>query len=202
MTLSVLVDRMPGMLVNMNSEMQALATTVRGLRLQRGLSTVELSHRAGMSRATLTQIEAGGGNPTLETLYALANAFDVALADLITTPRRGGPPRVVRSGEGPHVVGDAVEAWLLDTVTSVRSSLEIYDFRLHGTAAQHSAGHPQGTREHLHLYAGRARVGPAAEPIELSAGDYVTFDASQEHIYQRIGRADVRGSLFITRSDT
>lgn len=188
-------------LVNMKSEMQALATTVRRLRVQRGLSTVELSRRARMSRATLAQIEAGGGNPTLETLYALANALDAPLADLITSPRRAGPPRVVRLGEGPRVVGEAVEAWLLDTINSVPSSLEIYDFRLHGTAAQYSAAHPQGTREHLHLHSGRVRVGPSVEPIELSAGDYVTFDASQEHLYQRIGRADVRGSLFITLSD-
>lgn len=192
---------MTGMLVNMNSEIEALAATVRRLRLQRGLSTAELSRRAGMSRATLTQIEAGGANPTLETLYALANALEAALADLIATPRPAGPPRVVRSGEGPHVVGEAVEAWLLETVHGERSSLEIYDFRLHGTAPQRSAAHPRGTREHLHLYSGRVRVGPAAGPIELSAGDYVTFDATQEHLYQRIGRAAVRGSLLITRSD-
>lgn len=178
-----------------------LATNVRALRRQRGLSAVELSRRAGMSRATLTQIEAGGGNPTLETLYALANALDAALADLITTPHRPGPPRVVRAGEGPHVVGDAVEAWLLETITSVSSSLEIYDFRLHNTEAQHSAAHPRGTREHLHLYSGRVRVGPAAEPIELSAGDYITFDASQEHLYQRIGQAHVRGALLITHGE-
>ena len=190
------------MMVNVNMEMQALATSVRGLRLQRGLSTVELSRRAGMARATLAQIEAGGGNPTLETLYALANALDATLADLIATPRAAGPPRVVRSGEGPHVVGVAVEAWLLDTVTSRRDSLEIYDFRLHGTAAQVSAAHPRGTREHLHLHAGRALVGPTGGPVELSAGDYVTFDAGQEHIYQRISGADVRGSLFITHPES
>jgi transcriptional regulator with XRE-family HTH domain len=155
-----------------------------------------------MSRATLTQIETGGGNPTLETLYALANALDTQLADLISTPRRPGPPRVVRPGEGPHVVGLAVEAWLLEKLTSVRSSIEIYDFRLHGTAAQVSEGHATGTREHLHLHAGRVRVGPTADAVELSAGDYITFDADQEHIYQRIGRADARGSLFIIRSES
>ena len=187
------------MMVNMDSQMQALATSVRSIRLQRGLSTVELSRRAGVARATLAQIEAGGGNPTLETLYALANALVAPLADLIATPRRAGAPRVVRSEEGPHVVGDAVEAWLLETVTSARASLEIYDFRLRGTVAQVSPAHPRGTQEHLHLHSGRARVGPTAEAVDLSAGDYVTFDAGQEHIYQRISGADVRGTLLITR---
>jgi transcriptional regulator with XRE-family HTH domain len=108
------------MMANVNAQMQALASSVRSLRLQRGLSTVELSRRAGVARATLAQIEATGGNPTLETLYALANALDAPLADLIATPPGAGAPRVVRSGEGPHVVGDAVEAWLLETVTSAR----------------------------------------------------------------------------------
>ncbi|MDN5726301.1 MAG: helix-turn-helix domain-containing protein, partial [Propionibacteriales bacterium] len=38
------------------------------------MSTAELARRAGLARATLTQLEAGSGNPTLETLYGLANA--------------------------------------------------------------------------------------------------------------------------------
>jgi transcriptional regulator with XRE-family HTH domain len=189
-------------MVNMDSGTRVpLAANVRNLRHQRGMSTVELSRRASMSRATLTQIEAGGANPTLETLYALANALDAPLADLLVTPRRPGPTRVVRAGEGPHVAGEAVEAWLLETVTSPGSSIEVYDFRLYGSATQRSPGHSSGTREHLHLFSGRVLIGPADEPVELSAGDHVTFDASQEHLYRRIGRADARGSLFITHAD-
>lgn len=193
---------MADILVNMADETRpALAVNLRRLRRERALSSAELARRAGISRATLTLLEAGGGNPTLDTLYGLANALDAALADLIAAPPTPVPPRIVHAGQGIRVTGDAVEAWLLDTVPGGLASAEIYDFRLHGNAAQRSAGHPGGTREHLHVHSGRIRTGPVDGPVELAAGDFVTFDASTEHLYQRRGRAEFRGLLVITRDD-
>lgn len=177
-----------------------LADNLRRLRRDRGLTSVELARRAGVSRATLNQLETGSGNPTLDTLYQLANALDAALGDLIAEPPAVEPPRVVRAGEGRQVRGDAVEAWLLDNVTSHQGTTEIYEFRLHGPAEQRSAPHPPGTREHLHIYSGRLRVGPIEAAVILTAGDFVSFDASGEHLYQRIGRTNPRGLLVITHS--
>ena len=51
---------------------RALGENVRRLRLERGLSVVELAARSGVARATLTQLESGRGNPTIETIAALA----------------------------------------------------------------------------------------------------------------------------------
>ena len=175
-----------------------LAANLRRLRAERGVTAVDLARRAGTSRATLSQVEAAEGNPTLDTLYALATALDASLADLITPPPAPEPPRLVRAGEGVRVRGTAVEAWLLDTVTGPQCSTEVYDLRLRGTRRQVSEGHPPGTREHLHLYAGSALVGPVAEPVELGAGDFVTFDATADHVYRRLG-GSVSGLLVITR---
>lgn len=164
------------------------------------MPTAELARRAGLARATLTQLEAGSGNPTLETLYGLANALDTTLAALIVEPPPVAPPRVVHPGEGTHVKGQAVEAWLLETITARGAITEIYDFRLHTSTSQRSAAHPAGTREHLHLHAGRMRIGPVSQPAEIVAGDFITFDASSEHLYQRLGRAVPQGLLVISRT--
>jgi transcriptional regulator with XRE-family HTH domain len=177
-----------------------LAVNLRRVRQQRGLSTVALARHAEISRATLAQLEAGSGNPTLETLYALANALGATLADLISEPSGDRGPHVVRHGEGSVVVGAAVEARLLRTIADSRGSTEIYDFRLHGGVAQTSAPHVPGTREHLYLSSGRIRVGPSTDPVELNAGDFVSYDADEEHLYQRLGRGDTRGVLVITRA--
>jgi transcriptional regulator with XRE-family HTH domain len=171
---------------------------LRRLRRARELSVVELARRAGVSRATLTQLEAGAGNPTLETLYGLATALDAALTELISEPDPVEAPTVVPAGAGARVIGTAVEAWLLHTVRTRGATTEIYDFRLHGAAEQRSAAHAEGTREHLHLFAGRLRVGPVSAPATVGAGDFVTFDAGTEHLYQRVGRATPRGLLVIT----
>jgi transcriptional regulator with XRE-family HTH domain len=188
-------------LVNVNPLARSpLAANLRRLRTARGLSAVELARRAKVSRATLTQLEAGGGNPTLETLYGLANALDAALADLIAPAPAIEAPRVVRAGAGTRVTGHPVEAWLLDTVAGPSALTEIYDFRLTKSGTQRSAAHPAGTKEHLYIHAGRIRVGPVENLTELAAGDFVTFDASTDHLYQRIGKTELRGLLVITHA--
>src|SRR6266705_4629316 len=120
----------------LSAEQSPLAVNLRRLRRSGGLSAVELARRAGLARATLTQLEAGGGNPTLETLYALANALDAPLAELIAEPKAAALPRVLRRGEGMRVAGVAVEAWLLATISDHGGGTEIYDFTVAGSSAQ------------------------------------------------------------------
>ncbi|HEX6618767.1 MAG TPA: helix-turn-helix transcriptional regulator, partial [Solirubrobacteraceae bacterium] len=84
----------------MEAPVNALAANLRRLRAERGLSTVALARDSGVARATLAQIEAGRGNPTLETLYALANTLQVALADVIAPPI-AADVEVVRAADGP-----------------------------------------------------------------------------------------------------
>ncbi|MGL1180837.1 helix-turn-helix domain-containing protein, partial [Vibrio parahaemolyticus] len=49
-----------------------IATTLRRERERRDLSVSELARRAGVAKATVSQLENGGGNPSVETLWALA----------------------------------------------------------------------------------------------------------------------------------
>ena len=63
-----------------------IATNLRALRTARDLSIVTLAKDSGVARATLTKLEAGAGNPTIDTLYALADTLGVALGDLIGEP--------------------------------------------------------------------------------------------------------------------
>ena len=57
-----------------------VAANIRTLRARQGLSMGQLAARAGMSKGTLSKLESGDGNPTLDTLAALASALSVPLA--------------------------------------------------------------------------------------------------------------------------
>ncbi len=178
-----------------------VGANVRRLRTQAGLSVIELARRAEVGRATLTQLEAGGGNPTLETLYALANELGVALADLIASPQPHPGPRVVRRGDGPPTSGAAVHAQLLCHTRRPPLTVEIYAITLTSAQPEHSAAHPPGTREHLHLHTGRAVVGPVDDPVELEAGDYADYPADLPHRYQRLADPGVEATLTILTPD-
>ena len=88
----------------------AVAANVRALRNARGLSLGELADASGTGKATLSRIEAGQANPTVETLFALADALGVPLGAL--TADRSAAVQHVRAADLPRVSG-AVHARVL-----------------------------------------------------------------------------------------
>lgn len=161
-----------------------IAANLRGLRAARALSTVTLAKRSGVARATLAKIEAGDANPTIDTLYALADTLGVALGELIGEPPARTPPvLVVRAGEGAGVRG-AVSARLLDRVHG-HGLAEVYEISF-STRRRTAGPHPAGVVESIFLVAGRIHVGPATDPVEIGPGDYVRFAGDIPHVYQAI----------------
>jgi transcriptional regulator with XRE-family HTH domain len=162
----------------------ALAANLRRLRAERGISTVALARDSGVARATLAQLEAGRGNPTLETLYALANTLGVGLAEVIAAPAVEDV-EVVRADEGARVAGAAVRARLVARL-SPRASLELYDLGVRPGRRQRSEPHPAGVFEHLLVHSGRMRVGPETAPVELGPGDYARYAGNVPHLYEAL----------------
>ena len=70
------------MIVRMQPAAQALARSLKRRRLERAISLSELARRAGVSKATLSSLERGTGNPSVDTVWALANALNVPFGDL------------------------------------------------------------------------------------------------------------------------
>jgi transcriptional regulator with XRE-family HTH domain len=171
-----------------------IAANLRALRSRRDMSLVTLAERSGVARATLTKIEAGRGNPTIDTLYALADALGAALGDLIGEPP-GGNVEIVRAGRGTRVHG-AVSARLLDRLYGHRLA-EFYEVEF-ATTARHADPHPTGVVESLLVTAGRLRVGPAADPAELGPGDFIRFPGDQPHLYQALGGLPAHGVLVMS----
>jgi len=79
-----------------------IAAALRRERERHGVSLTELARRAGIAKSTLSQLEAGSGNPSVETLWALGVALDVPFSRLVEPERP--QVRVIRAGKGPAVV--------------------------------------------------------------------------------------------------
>jgi transcriptional regulator with XRE-family HTH domain len=61
----------------------SLATRLRVLRAQRGLSLTDAANLAGIQRQTLAKLERGGTRPHDVTLSKIAAAYDVDVEDLL-----------------------------------------------------------------------------------------------------------------------
>jgi transcriptional regulator with XRE-family HTH domain len=175
---------------------KTIAGNLRRLRSGRGLSAAALARESGVARATLAELEAGRGNPTVETLYGLARVLGVTFADLLVEAE-APPVHVVRAGEGPQVPGAVVQARLLRQASADRTRVEMYDMRVVPGEARHADPHQPGVVEQLLVHSGRLRVGPETGPVELGPGDFAVFEASVPHVYEVLGRRAVAATLVI-----
>src|SRR5437763_7103663 len=76
-----------------------LGRNVQALREARGRTQQQMARVAGIPRATWSNLESGGANPTLAVLIKVAHALQVRLEELIEPPRRTG--RLYRAAELP-----------------------------------------------------------------------------------------------------
>ena len=157
------------------------------LRALRGdVSVLELARRSGVARNTIAALERGDGNPTVDTLYALADALGVAARGAARGARRASV--VVRAGEGAHVEGAALDAHLIDRFERpgrVRRALR--DPLPRGRGAREAPPHPFGVEERLHICTRAACAsGRPDAPVELGPGDYASYSGSVPHIYEAL----------------
>lgn len=60
----------------------ALATAVRQLRLDRGMTLEAVAFRAGVTTGSIGRLELGQSVPTWDTVRQIARALDIKLVDL------------------------------------------------------------------------------------------------------------------------
>jgi transcriptional regulator with XRE-family HTH domain len=170
---------------------RAVAANVRALRLQAGLTLADLAGAAGLGKSTLAQIESGKANPSVETLWAIAAALQVPFARIVEEERPS--LRVVRARDVPAVRSDETPGWAgrLLTASQRRGTFELYALDLEAGAVRNADAHHAGVVEHLVVVEGRLRVGPQTGPVDLDAGDLVTFAADVPHVYEGLETAHV-----------
>lgn len=161
----------------MRSDYPALvATNARRFRQERGFSLGELARRSGLSKQTLSKLEQGEGNPTVDTLAAVGSALDVSVPRLLT--EWGSPIFVRRAADGEWLHGAEGEERFLDEIFGTgRVQNVLVRFERGGDSPAIETVLSPGTLHHLYLISGRLRTGPVGDSVDLGPGDYVRFPA-------------------------
>jgi transcriptional regulator with XRE-family HTH domain len=165
--------------------LELIAASLRRERRRTGLSLTEVARRAGIAKSTLSQLESGAGNPSLETLWAICTALDAPFSRLLDPPRP--QVQVIRAGEGPTVA--AANADYQATLLSAcppGARRDVYRIEAEPGHARASDPHSPGVLEHVTLSAGRALVGVAADPVELGPGDYICYPGDIPHVFEAL----------------
>ena len=164
---------------------ELIAAALRRERRRTGLSLTEVARRAGIAKSTLSQLESGTGNPSVETLWAICVALDAPFSRLLDPPRPH--VQVIRADEGPTVSASQADyqATLL-AACPPGARRDVYRIAAEPGRARVSDPHMPGVMEHVVLSAGRALVGVAGEPVELGPGDYICYPGDIPHVFEAL----------------
>ncbi|WP_166355979.1 helix-turn-helix domain-containing protein [Phytoactinopolyspora limicola] len=165
--------------------LDVIASSLQRERRRSGQSLTEVARRAGIAKSTLSQLESGTGNPSVETLWALSVALDVPFAQLVQPARP--KVQVIRAGEGPAIAAEHADytATLLASCPP-HARRDIYLITAQPGEPRRSDPHMPGVIEHVIVSSGRAHVGLADDPVELSPGDYIAYPGDMPHIFRAL----------------
>ncbi|MEU8254920.1 XRE family transcriptional regulator [Micromonospora inaquosa] len=162
-----------------------IAAALRRERERVDISLTELARRAGVTKSTLSQLESGTGNPSVETLWALGVALGVPFSRLVEPV--DDVVRVIRAGDGPDVRSEQADfSGTLLSAGAAHLRRDVYLITLEPGAVRVARGHTPRSVEHVVVAAGRLRVGPEGAPVELDPGDYATFPGDTPHRYEAL----------------
>ncbi|TIC86823.1 helix-turn-helix domain-containing protein [Nocardioides sp. GY 10113] len=144
---------------------------IRALRAARGLSLSALAADAGIGKGSLSELETGRRNPTLDTLYAVARPLGVPLAALLD------------DHDGASITGDGIVATRVRLVREPDRVTEVYLLRLAPGVRRSSPAHVAGVEEQLVVLTGAGTVEYGGAPASLGPGDHLRFPADRPHAY-------------------
>jgi len=171
--------------IKSGAPLDVIAASLRRERHRAGLSLTEVARRAGIAKSTLSQLESGTGNPSLETLWALCVTLDAPFSRLLDPPRP--ETHVIRADEGPTVAAAQADyqATLLASCPP-GARRDIYRIAAEPGHPRASEPHMPGVVEHTVIGAGRALVGVTGQATELGPGDYIRYPGDRPHVFEAL----------------
>ncbi|MGO2521721.1 MAG: helix-turn-helix domain-containing protein [Microbacterium sp.] len=161
-----------------------IARTLRREREALGLSVSELARQASVSKATVSQLETGSGNPSVETLWALGVALNVPFAVLVD--QQANAPTLIRAADLAGVPSSAASAYTASLLSASPPGArrDLYLIQVEPGEPRRSEPHHPGTTEHVILISGQALIGPSGEPVLLNPGDYLSYAGDGPHTFE------------------
>jgi transcriptional regulator with XRE-family HTH domain len=176
-----------------------LCRRVRELRKKKGWTLEEMSAASRVSRSMLSEIERGRANPTVVVAHRIAQAFGMALGELVESPTATPRIDVIRADDRTyHYRSDRYCRIRTLSPLHLEKSVEYYEVVLRSGGALSSSPHFAGARELATVQRGRIRVRSGGDAADLKAGDSAHYPADLPHAIENTGKQDAVVFLVVT----
>ena len=159
-----------------------IAENLQNIRLQQNKSLGQLAEQTGLSKAVLSNIEKGNANPTINTIWKIAEALHAPYSALLEQR-----PSVVRKVAYEDLVMQADENGHYRIgcyyPTAPQRDFECFLLSFDPHVSHTTEGHTEHSHEYIFVRRGKLKLEVAGQSFLLKTGDSLTFDATVRHTY-------------------
>lgn len=172
---------------------------IQRLRKAEGWTLDDLARISGVSRSMLSQIERGQANPTLATVWALADAFKLDISELVVRAEGQREIAVSSAIQTPEMRSDDGRCTIrvLSPGESV-GKLEWYELSFEPGGVLASDAHAKGSNEHLTVLDGVLTVQIDGARKEISRGSTARYPVDGSHRIENQTSKKARALLIVT----
>ncbi|MBE7564120.1 MULTISPECIES: helix-turn-helix domain-containing protein [Acidithiobacillus] len=158
-----------------NQALQTIARNIQTIRGKSGLTLSGLAQHSGIAKSTLSLLERGQGNPTIETVWAIANALNVPFSHIIDGVE--AVKSFSEDGDQDREKVRFVERY------GTNPQIEVYEMTIAEGHSRVSSAHPPGVFERVIALRGEMYVGNETDGTLLRPGQSHAFAGDSEHTY-------------------
>jgi transcriptional regulator with XRE-family HTH domain len=163
-----------------------LANNLKSIREDRNLSLDKLSEMTGVSKSMLRQIEIGQSNPTIATIWKIANGLKIPFTELLRDQPQDISLRAFKAD--PPLLGDTSGYRLYPLISfNPERSFEIYYVEIELGTVLDAEPHQGNAEEHVFVLDGQIVVTVAEEQFTVDRENFISFQANCPHRYYNAG---------------
>ena len=182
--------------INLDFINLVVAENMKRQREGRKLSLDAVSKLSGVSKSMLGQIERGEVNPTISTVWKIANGLKISFTELMSRPETDC--EVIDSTQMQPLTEDhgKYRNYPMFSFDSSRR-FEILYIELDAGSFLSAEPHPAGTQEFITAFSGQLSVCIGHERFSIGSGSALRFKADRPHQYHNESNEICRASMVI-----
>ncbi len=159
-----------------------LGSQLNKIRRQRDMSLDDMAKLTDVSKAQLAQMEKGESNPTVSTIWKIADGLKISFSSLLQTPK--SLLTKITPSDVPFLTEDDGRYRVYSIIPyDPERGWEFYRLELDSHSSYESAAHNEGVEETLTVVDGSMKVTVAGDDVHLLKGETLVFSGSQVHRY-------------------
>ena len=173
---------------------QIISDNLKRLRMERNLSLGQLAELSGVSKVMLCQIEKGDTNPTINTIWKIANGLKVSYTALMEKSEHvatviAKSDIVMQNDEDGHY------RLYCYYPTSPQRNFEVFQVELDAGYSHTTIGHSEKSQEYIMILEGELSFTVNDQTFILHQDEAISFTASAKHTYCSSGKETMKAYL-------